>query len=481
MATVMQLKQPPIIKLSLSIALCERFGYFILASMLVLFAKAEYSMTDATAFSLFTVSTALTFMTPAIGGYIADNIIGVRRGMIVGLVIEAFGFFMLAIPSYRLFPIALSLIIIGVGLFKTGPTNLLGRGYEEDDPRMDAGFTLYYMGMNLGAVIASVFAGVVQHFFGWHIAFLIAGLSITAGLAVYFMLRKYAIDLDSPVSHDKKSIRTWAIFGSVIILLCALFSFLIFHAAINNIFFGVIGFALIAHYLYEIMETSRQERLKIIACLTLMIIGLIYFILYYQLFTSMTLFIERVVDRNVFGMLIPTQTFLGLNPFWVLVLGPILTMAYKWIAKTYGSDLPLTAKFSIGLLAVSLSFLSLVLGDLFADSHYKIAAIWPVLAICLYTLGEMLVSALGFSVISKLVPKKMYGVTMGTWLFGCSVGSLLSGRVAALANIPEGMTDPHTIMTIYNRAFTKIGLTSLAFTALVIIVSPYIKRMADWK
>lgn len=162
-------------------------------------------------------------------------------------------------------------------------------------------------------------------------------------------------------------------------------------------------------------------------------------------------------------------------------MGPILAFTYKWIAKKYGNDLPLTAKFSIGLLAVSLSFLSLVLGGLFIDHNYQISVFWAVIAIGLYTVGEMLISALGFSVIAKLAPKRMYGITMGTWLFGCSVGSLISGSVADIANIPEKITDPHTILAIYNSAFTKIGLGGLVFTALVVIVSPYIKRMADWK
>ncbi|MCL5260390.1 MAG: oligopeptide:H+ symporter [Gammaproteobacteria bacterium] len=478
-STINKLKQPPALKFAALTALCERFGFYVLSYMLVLYAKAEYGLSDTAAFDIFAIMTALSYMLPAIGGYFSDNFVGIRRCIILGLIIEGSGLCLLAIPSHILFPIALAMVVMGVGLFKIGPTNLLGRAYTENDSRIDSGFTLYYTLFNIGGFVSSIVCGIMERYFGWHVAFLFGGVGIFMGLVAYYFTRHTVANLDSPVGENKLPATTWAIVIIVVALVSLFCAFLLSHLTINNIIFGIVGISLAGYYAYEIIKSTHCDKLKIIACLMMIFIGMIYFILYFQSFTSMELFIHRVVNRNFFGFNIPTEAYLGLNSAWVIILGPMLAFTYKEIAAKYGKDLSVTIKFGIGLLMVSSCFFSLVFGAWFAGENAQVSSIWIIISFGVYTLGEMLISALGVAMVASLVPKRMYGITMGAWFYGCSLAALLSGKFAGLANIPDAITNAHTILTIYTGAFLKIGICGLIATAIVFAIGPYIKRMGN--
>lgn len=474
-----KLKQPAVLKLAFFTALCERFGYYILAFMLVLFAKSEYNMTDTAAFALFAVMSALTYMTPAIGGYIADNILGVQRSIVLGLAIEGIGLCTLIFSNRLVFPFALALITIGVGLFKTAPSNLMGRSYEEKDPRIDGGFTLYYMGVNIGSFGSSILGGILQRFFGWHIAFFVGGLGILCGLIIYAIFKKTAANLDAPIGHSKLSSRTWAIFIGAVILLSAFCSLLFSHPLINDLLFGIVGIGLCCYYAYEIFKASAQDRLRIIACLIMIIVGMAYFVFYFQINTSMTLFIHRLVNHNIFGMNVPTEAFLGLNPIWVIILGPILAAFYKYIGEKSGQDIAVTTKFAVGLFSVGLCFFVLVAAISFNKANTQVSALWPVGSIGFFTLGEMLVSALGVAMVTRLVPKRLYGITMGTWFFGSALAGLTSGWAASLASVPDTLLEPHAIFAIYNSAFMKFGVAACLISILMFSINSYVKRISN--
>lgn len=477
-----EMKQPPVFKLVLITAAFERFGFFILSFMLVLYAKATYGMSDSNAFGLFAAVTALAFMTPVIGGYISDNILGIKRSMILGLSIEALGLFLLAIPvgGNLFFALALSFVTIGSGLFKTCPANLLGRSYKEKDPRIDSGFTFYYMAANIGSFSASILSGIFESYFGWHVAFFIAGVGLLLSILAYYFFRKTAQNLEYIKNEiTKLPLKTWLKIFAIIFAAGLLGSLLILHTTINNILFFVLGVAICWYYIYEMGRSTAEDKLRIIVCLSLIFIGAIYFSLYFQAFTSIELFINRIVNRNVLGFNVPTEAYLGLNALWVIILGPILAFSYQLIAKKFGRDIFVVTKFGMGLLFISLCFFVLVLSCFFADSNFHVSSLWMVLTFCLYTLGEMLISALGVAMITKFIPKRMYGVTMGTWFFGSALAALSSGWFASLASIPNALTDPQSILKIYSVAFTKIGVIGLVFTSLVFLARPYIKKIAD--
>lgn len=478
MISTEKMKQPPVFNLAFFTTMCERFGFYVLSFVLVLFAKSEFGFSDVEAFALYAIFTALAYLATALGGYLADNIIGIRRCLIMGLIFESAGLLLLVLKTRDVFPVALSLLIIGVGLFKTAPTHLLGRSYKENDPRIDSGFTLFYMSINIGTLISSLLMGAIQRYYGWQATFFLGGAGILIGLLLYILMREAARECDSEVGQRKLSLKKWLYFFAGIIVAIIAFSYFIWHALVAYGFYIVAGISVLSYFIYEIIKSSKEDKLKIISCLSLILMGLVFYTLYQQAYTSIVLFINRSVERNVFGIEIPTIAYFSLNAVWVIILGPILAWLYNYLGKK-GKDLSVTLKFPIGLLVTTFCFFSLNLGSYFANELGMVSSIWIVLAYFFYTLGEMLVGALGVAMITHIAPKRMYGIMMGSWFFfGMSLSAVLSGKLADIASVPDTLQDQIAILNIYNSAFLKIGMISLIFVILSFIAGPYIKRMA---
>lgn len=479
MNTKTHLKQPPVFYLAFWTSMLERFGFYILTFLFVLYAKDVYGYTDLQAFVLFGAFNGLVYLMPAIGGYIADNVFGIKRSLVYGLFFEATGLVLLALPKEIFFWLGLALVVMGVGLFKTAPTNLLGRSYTKDDPRIDSGFTWYYMSINIGSFISSFVAGFIQKYYGWHIAFLVAGIVIYISLLFYYLLRYSAHDIDSKAGKEKLLTKTRLAVLSIIIIGIGLCALLIYYPIMADTFFAITTIALLCYFIYEIFKSGKEDKFKITACILLIFIGFTFEILYFEQYTSVILFIKRGVAHNVMGFDIPPVMYLVLNPFWILVLGPFLAILSKYLAKR-GKDLAVTTKFPLGILITSLCFLTLKLSTFFADSNGQVSSLWVVLAFLLLSFGELLVSALGVAMVTRISPKRLYGVMMGAWfLFALSLGSSASSLLAGLSDVPKTIQDPNIILNIYGSAFLKMGFLGLGCAIIAFIAAPYIKRMAN--
>jgi POT family proton-dependent oligopeptide transporter len=473
------LKQPQVFPLTIATSMLERFGFYIISFILVLYVEQRFNFTDYQSYTLFSLFTALVALTPAIGGYLADNILGIRRSIIIGLILETLGMTLFLVPTKLFLYFALAFIIVGVGLFKTGPLNLLARGYVEDDPRIDGGFTLFYMTINIGSMISAVMAGYSQRYFGWHMVFLCSSIGLGLSLLSYFLLRHRAKLFDNKLSKISLPSKTWLKIVMGIIVGFIIFVSLIYRPIIAHIFFYAATACVVLYFGYEIAKSPKNEKFKIIACLSLIVFGMMFFVMYFQLSSSLILFIDRCVVHKVWGFYIPTVTFISLNSFWIVVLSPILFLLYKHLGKAH-KDLAITTKFSLGLLISTLAFLILKLSTLFANGNYQISVAWLTFSIALFSLGELLISALGVAMVARIAPRHMYGFMMGSWfLIAQSVGSTLGGKVAILAAIPTTLHDPAIILNTYGNVFLEIGIGGLIITIIAFIVSPSIKRFAN--
>ncbi len=476
------LKQPAVFYLACLTSMMERFGFYTLSFVLVLYLKDAYHLTDTMAFGLFAIFNALVYVTPAIGGYLADNYLGIRRAIILGLILEALGLTLLAIPQNSSLTIPLSLMILGIGFFKTSPTNLMARSYSDNDPRIDSGFTWYYMIMNFGSFIAPISAGIIQLFYGWHMAFASGAIVVWATLFIYFFLRKNAEKVDSSAGKAPLKIKGWIFIAIGIILSSLAGVLLVQHAILADSFFIFASIAIVLYFLFEIFKSPKEEKLKIIACLILILMGMAFFLLYFQIFTSITLYIERVISHRLLGMFIPTPVYLSLNAFWVITLSPILATTYLYLNKRH-RDLPVTIKFSLGLLFTSLSFFILAISTSFAagDSQ-NVSSLWYLFSMLSLSLGELLISALGVAMVTRIAPERMYGIMMGAWyLIACAMASSLSGALAAsLTSVPKIMINNQTaLLHIYHSGFMKMGFIGVGTTILAFIIGPYVKRIAN--
>jgi len=474
-----KLKQPAVFYLASATALCERFGYYVLAFTLTLYLKSVYQFSDHKAFALFAVFTALGYITPALGGYNADNLFGIRRSMIVGLLLEAIGLSFLALNGTFFFYLALTFIVLGVGFFKTSPTHLMARAYKENDPRIDGGFTLFYMFMNLGSFFSPIMVGYVQRYYGWHMAYFLGSLVLYAGLFVYFIFRKTAKDDDVKISYRRLPIKNILIVIAGTVIVGIITYILLNFTTAADIFFAIATAGILLYFFYEIIKCKKEDKLRIIACLLLIFIALMFFMLYYQLFESFTFFIKRCVSHHILGFDLPTPVFLSLNPIWVFILSPILAYLYSYFGKK-GKDLAVTTKFPLGILLISSCFFLFKLSSFFGGADGQISSLWIFAGIGLFSLGELLVSALGVAMVTHIAPKRFYGVMMGTWfMIACAMSSALSGLFADLTSIPDTLTNPHVMLTIYGNGFLKIGSIALVVALFAFIISPFIKKMGQ--
>lgn len=474
------LKQPEVFSLAVLISAFERFGFYILADSLLMYLEHFFGFSDHDANLLYSALNTLIYSAPVIGGYLADNVLGIRRSIIIGLIIEGLGQACLIVSQPLFMYIGIALVVTGVGFFKTAPTNLLARSYTKEDSRIDSGYTLFYMAMNIGSATSAILAGFLQRYFGWSIIFLIASVGTYLGLVGYSILRLKAKDLDVYVGQNKMS---WykivtVIFG--ILLTVGAITFLIYRPAIARLVFYVIAFGALMYCFYQIYRGTSEERKKIIACLLLIFIGMIFFMMYFQRYTSVLLFIDRSVRHTILGYDIPSIAMLSLNPLWIIILSPILVSIYRHFLKTRGKDIVITSKFAVGLLIISLSFFVLKVSTFFADAQQHVSIGWIVTAFGLYSLGELLVSSLGVAMVARLAPQRMYGIMMGAWfLIATSIGSLLGGVTANMASLPKDLTDPLSMLHIYGNTFLYIGFIGLGITILAFIVNPYIKKIGS--
>jgi len=473
-------KQPKSFFLLCFSEIWERFGFYILAYLMVLYTQQVFNFTDSQAFLQFGVFSGLVVITPSIGGYIGDHFFGLKRSLILGLFLLAIGYGLLALPGIQFFYLALGFLIVGNGFFKISPANLLARSYKKNDPRIDSGFTLFYMSINIGSFAATISAGVLSQLFGWHVAFGGASLGLLIGLLGFLKYRYVIKDIGVPACLKKLSFLTYLkiFLGTALAIFIAML--LMKHAELTTYIFISSALLVAAYYLFELIKSNSKDRQRILICLSLMLMGMVFFTLYYQAFMSVNLFINRSVDRNLLGILIPTPIFQSLNPFWILFLSPVLAHFYNK-AGDRGKDLNIATKFCMGILIISLGFFSLKLATVLNSQTGVVSFGWIVLCYFLYSTGELLISALGMAMVTKIAPFRMFGVMMGSWYFFSAMGAALASHLADLAKIPEGLKDPVKILNIYGHAFWVLGCIGLFCAFLSFSLSPLIKKWMGQK
>ena len=473
-------KQPKVFYFATITSLFERHGFYVINFLLTLYLKKVYNLSDNEAFAMFALFTALSFILTVLCGYISDFITGIKRCMGFGLVLEMIGLFILAIPFQNLFMFnsALAFIIVGSGFFKTCPTNLMARSYEKDDNRVDAGFTLYYMGMNIGAFI-STFTGSTYEFWGWSVPFFLGGLGLLIGLIWFVFFKKDASSCDVEKGNEHFPLFHWLLlflFALALVIGCF---FLLNNIRISNILLYSSCFILLLYFVYEIIVRPVEEKEAIITCLVLMVFVLVFSLFYFQAFTSMELFIERCINRTAFGFKIPTVWYISLNPIWIFILSPILAFLYEFLGKR-NKDLSIVTKFPLGVLLTAIGFFLLSLCTYFPLANGLISSWWMILVFFFNTTGELLTCALGFSMIAQISPKRLYGVMTGAWyIYTYSLAANLSGILAGKADVPEQIQNNiPEMLKIYDSAFLYMGMIAFVTAIVGFIIAPWLKRMS---
>ncbi len=475
----------------------ERFSYYGMRAILVLYLVNALRWDTARAAGLYGTYTMSVYLTPLVGGYLADRLIGTRRSLVLGGFIIALGHFALAFSGMTTFYVGLGLIIVGTGFFKPNASTMVGQIYREGDPRRDAGFTIFYMGINAGAFLGPLICGYLAQSdrFGWHWGFAAAGVGMVLGLLTYVWGRdKYlpgiglraqgpeAIGGTSSAGRggDRRILLDGA--GGAVAGL-AVAALLGGASALALVVGATVGAALSV----TVLGSQGEERKRVISIFIVAFFVIFFWAAYEQAGSSMNLFADRNTDLDFAGFHVPSSWFQSLNPLAILLFAP--AFAAMWSALGRRKKEPSTAlKMVLGLFLLGVGFLFMVAGGRRADAGALVSPMWLTWAYVFHTLGELCLSPVGLSYVTKIAPARFASLLMGIWLLANAAANKLAGVLAAYTPMPgevraveaEGIGRFLQRVSHTNFGFYSIFVVSSFIAAAVMLAFvPLLKRLAS--
>ncbi|MDB5685789.1 MAG: amino acid/peptide transporter, partial [Rhizorhabdus sp.] len=465
------------------VEMLERFSYYGMRALLVLYLISHFGFTDAKAYLIYGAYTALAYITPVIGGKLADSYLGARKAVLYGAVLLTVGHFLMGFEgdggqdgaALSIFYLALGFIVVGVGFLKANISTIVGSLYARDDRRRDPAFTIFYMGINVGGAIGPIIAGVLGQRYGWGYGFGAAGVGMFLGLLVFIWGKPALMGQGEPADPARLRRRHFGIPAEWIIYLGSIVAVLICWQLVQfqevvGLLLGVSGAILVGYVLFTaVFKLPKVDRDRIFAALFLILLSILFWALFEQAGSSLNVFTDRRVDRSFMGGEVPASVFQSINSIYIVLLAP--SFAWIWmILGRRGWEPSAPAKFGIGLVLLGIGFLALVVG---VPSNPT--ALTPVVFVFLvyffHTAGELCLSPIGLSAMTKMALPQMVGLIMGTWFFATSMGNFAAGLIAQATGAedvgPEGVTS----------VYTTVGWVAIATGAVVILVSPLFKRL----
>lgn len=469
----------------------ERFSYYGMRAILIYYmthkiVEGGLGFGVEKAGSVYGLYTSMVYLLCLGGGWIADRVTGQQRAVLMGGIFIAAGEFCLVVPTEVFFYIGLVLLMMGTGLLKGNVSTIVGQLYDKGDPRRDSGFSLFYMGINTGALIAPIFCGWVGEIISWRLGFGVAGIGMLAGLLQYVLQRKHlgsagqhpASTGDAAIDRRQKRNALLSVGGGL-----GVFALLGILAATGVLTFTAkmigdgLGWCLLAisiavfSWLLLGAGWSPQERKRSAAILVLFVASALFWASYEQAGSTLSLFAENNTNRHLpFGLLFPASWYQVVQPVFVVTLAPLF--AWLWLVLSRRRLEPSSpAKFTLGLVFAGLAFAILV-PPAAAGSHGAQASMWWLMGTYfLQTLGELLLSPIGLSAMSKLAPERAAGFMMGIWFLSTSIGNWMAGKAASLtASLP--------MLTVFEAvaAFSLVAALIMA-----IMIKPTVRLMSGVK
>ncbi len=436
----------------------ERFSYYGMRALLVLYMAAAIreggmGLTDEIATAIYGLYVAAVYLLALPGGWIADRMIGLQDAIWYGGILITMGHFSMAIPTTSTFFIGLVLIVLGTGLLKPNISAIVGDLYPEGGARRDAGFSIFYMGINLGAFIAPLICSYLGENINWHYGFAAAGIGMLFGVIQYRATRHHLKGIGvrpsvEPTPEQFKKMQLGVGIGvGLIALMVALTLLGIIH--INAVFFAsitgglILGAAILYFayiFLFVELDTVEKKRVGVIA--VLLIFAALFWSGFEQAGSSLNLFAERYTDRMIFGWEMPAGWLQSVNALFIIMLAPVFGVIWIQLAKRM-LEPSAPIKFALGLVFLGLGFLVIYVAATIVVNGSQVLPTWLVSMYLLHTIGELCLSPVGLSTMTKLAPRKLTGQVMGLWFMATSLGNLIAGLVAGrfdsenIEQIPE--------------------------------------------
>jgi POT family proton-dependent oligopeptide transporter len=468
----------------------ERFCYYGMRVLLTLYLVKSLMNGDAEAALIYGAYTGLVYAAPILGGKMADKYLGYRNAVMLGAVLMAIGEFVILGGTEQFLLIGMGALIVGNGYFKANISTIVGKLYEDGDPRRDSGFTIFYIGINIGALLATTVVAYIGETYGFKYGFGLAGFGMLLGLLIFWLGRKNysaAPGLGFTEDGKKKAFGPLKKAHLVMILSLALipltYYLILQNSWLDYILLGL--FILIAVVLIkagitaDALDKVKVWKDRMIALLIFMIINVAFWACFEQAGTSLTLFADRNVDRMIMGWEMPASMTQFFNPFFIIVFGSIFSVMWvKLAAKGRNPSIPM--KFALGIFQLALGFLITKVGLQFVNEAYQVPLLTLLFLYLLHTTGELFLSPIGLSMVTKLSPKNIAGTAMGAWFLSFAIANYVGGKIASLTG---GHGEDGVALTAaegldkYTTVFSNIGFVLIGIAILIALLNKPIKKL----
>ena len=477
----------------------ERFCYYGMRALLILYLVKSLAIGDNDAFLIYGAYTGLVYVAPVLGGKIADTLIGYKNAVLLGGILMAIGEFMIiggelfggGVDAKTWLYAGMGAIIVGNGYFKANISTIVGKLYKEGDARRDSGFTIFYIGINIGALLATTVCAEVGNQYGAPWGFALAGVGMILGVLIFYFGRKSfeakALPPDPVRLHESwvGPLSRWhvTLLGSVAVI--PIIYLLIRYNEVVLYLLLAAGVYVIYTLITGAAKEGKIARDKIIGMIILFFFNIVFWACFEQAGSSLTLFADRNVDRSVFGWEMGAATTQFFNPFYIIVFGSIFSI--MWIRLTrLGKNPNIPSKFGWGIVQLGLGYLMVyffarIVGP---DSLFRVPLITLGLLYLLHTTGELFLSPIGLSMVTKLAPKHMTGTAMGGWFWSFAMSNYMAALLARATGQSHGggeeageAIDAAGSLSLYTDVYTTMGLITVGIGVLLLLINKPINKL----
>jgi proton-dependent oligopeptide transporter, POT family len=454
----------------------ERFSYYGMRALLIFYLTKHWLFSDSQAGVIYGAYTALVYITPVLGGYLADKYLGQRKAVTFGAVLLTFGHFLMGFEgnggqdaaSLNIFWLALAFIIVGSGFLKANISVIVGQLYPRTDVRRDGAYTIFYMGINLGAALGSLLCGYLGETYGWAYGFGAAGFGMLLGLIVFTVFKPLLLGRGEPPKALGKSTE-WGLYAIGVAAVGACWWMVQNQSVVGRTCSASPGRLLVGYVLFKaVVKLEPHDRDRIFAAMFLIIGSILFWALFEQAGSSLNLYTDRYVDRGG----VPASVFQSINAIYIVLLAPLFATLWTWLGRR-GLEPSAPAKFGLALMQLGAGFLVLVAG---AATGTMTPVLFIFLIYLLHTTGELCLSPVGLSAMNRLAPAHMASLIMGSWFFASATGNFAAGLIAAATGSEAASGEgagKDVVLSVYNQ----IGWIAIAVGVGVLVISPLIKKL----
>ncbi|MBP2618900.1 peptide MFS transporter [Chryseobacterium jejuense] len=470
----------------------ERFCFYGMRGMLVFFMISQLNFHEKEANLQYGATQAFVYAFTFIGGLFADKILGFRKSLFWGGLLMILGSLILATDPHKFFFLGIAFTVVGTGFFKPNISSMVGQLYKPNDSRADAGFSLFYAGINLGALLGGylciaigkgeVLSNLIAEEMRWHIAFGLASVVMVISLINFVFTQKrlgtIGLQPGHPLAETKSTpIPKWKEYGvyALSLIFIPIIMTMVARTEYTDYFMWTIGPLTLIYLFYEMSKVTAAERKKLWAALVFIIFSIIFWGIYEQSGGSLSIFAAKNLNKDLFG-LDPNGVNNSGGAFFIIFLAPLVGLLWIWLNKRKIEPNTII-KFGLGFIFLGAGYYVLFATRLFADLQGITSLNFFTLALLIITLGELCLSPIGLSIMTKLSTKNLQGMMMGMWFLASAYGQYVAGIIgASLATAKEGSTNYDELIT-YTDGYKQLGLYAIIAGVVLILISPFVKKL----